>query len=168
MRYVSTRGRAAELGFCDALLAGLATDGGLYVPETLPKFTKEEIASWAGLSYQELAFNVMKPFVAGAVSDEDFKKNEEIYKFLTVEANKRGIWVIQMFYNIIVSKPFAEHYNIKTQDRSRPITPLLSDYTRKSIGAFIEKYPNVGLLVCLGEAINTIDDDVEFVGEFGL
>lgn len=96
------------------------------------------------------------------VSEEDFKKNEDIFKFITEEADKRGIWVIQMFYNIIVSKPFAEHYNIKTQDRSRPITPVIADYTQKSITAFIEKYPNVGLLVALGEAMNTVDDDVEW------
>lgn len=96
------------------------------------------------------------------VDNATFAKNEEMFRFLTEEADKRGIFVIQMFYNIIVSKPFAEHHGIKTQDRSRPITPLLSDYTRKSIGAFIEKYPNVGLLVCLGEAMDTYEDDVEW------
>jgi threonine synthase len=74
VKYISTRGQAPALSFEEVVLTGLAPDGGLYVPETLPTFTKEEIASWAGLSYQELAFNVMKPFVAGAVSDEDFKK----------------------------------------------------------------------------------------------
>lgn len=68
-----------------------------------------------------------------------------------------------MFYNIILSKPFADHYGIATQDRNRPITPLISDYTRKSISAFIQKYPNVGFLVCLGEAMATIDDDVEWM-----
>ena len=84
---------------------------------------------------------------------------------LTHEADKRGIYVIQMFYNILVSKPFADHYGIKTQDRNRPIMPLLSDYTRKSVAAFIEKYPNVGLLVCLGEAIRSYDEDVEWFTE---
>ena len=99
------------------------------------------------------------------VDEETFKKNEEIFSFLTHEADKRGIWVIQMFYNIILSKPFADHYGLKTQDRHRPITPLISDYTRKSIAAFIEKYPNVGLLVCLGEAMATIEDDVTWMKE---
>lgn len=96
------------------------------------------------------------------VDEETFKKNEEMYSFLTEEAEKRGIWVIQMFYNILVSKPFAEHHGIKTQERSRVITPLLSDYTRKSVAAFIEKYPNVGLLICLGEAMDTYEDDVNW------
>lgn len=65
MRYISTRGQAPALNFEDVLLAGLASDGGLYVPENLPRFTLEEIASWVGLPYHELAFRVMRPFVAG-------------------------------------------------------------------------------------------------------
>jgi hypothetical protein len=148
-----------------------------YTPETFPWFYDKKLwikyldmlvenrmnslYLWNGHPFASLVKLKDYPF-ALEVSEADFKKNEEIYKFLTEEANKRGIWVIQMFYNIIVSKPFAEHYNIKTQDRSRPITPEITDYTKKSITAFIEKYPNVGLLVCLGEAINTIDDDVEW------
>jgi threonine synthase len=67
MRYISTRGQAPALNFEDVLLAGLATDGGLYVPENLPRFTQEEIASWAGLPYHELAFRVMRPFVTGSI-----------------------------------------------------------------------------------------------------
>jgi hypothetical protein len=148
-----------------------------YTPETFPWFYDKKLwikyldmlvenrmnslYLWNGHPFASLVKLKEYPF-ALEVSEADFKKNEEIYKFLTEEANKRGIWVIQMFYNIIVSKPFAEHYNIKTQDRSRPITPEIADYTKKSITAFIEKYPNVGLLVCLGEAINTVDDDVEW------
>ena len=73
MKYISTRGQAPALSFEEVVLTGLAPDGGLYVPETLPKFSKEEIASWAGLSYQELAIKVMQPFVAGALSDDEFK-----------------------------------------------------------------------------------------------
>ena len=116
---------------------------------------------WNGHPFASLVKLEDYPF-AIEVDEETFKKNEEIFTFLTEEADKRGIFVIQMFYNILVSKPFADHYGIKTQDRNRPITPLLSDYTRKSIAAFIEKYPNVGLLVCLGEAMDTYEDDVEW------
>lgn len=116
---------------------------------------------WNGHPFASLVKLDDYPF-ALEVSEADFKKNEEIFNFITKEADKRGIWVIQMFYNIIVSKPFAEHYNIKTQDRSRPIIPVIQDYTQKSITAFIEKYPNVGLLVALGEAMNTVEDDVEW------
>ncbi|RKD16374.1 hypothetical protein BCY91_04890 [Pelobium manganitolerans] len=90
------------------------------------------------------------------VDEATFKKNEEIYEFITKEADKRGIWVIQMFYNIIVPKPFAEKRALKTQDRNRPIVPVIADYTRKAIAAFVAKYPNVGLLVTLGEAMEGV------------
>ena len=73
MRYISTRGRAPVLNFENVLLAGLATDGGLYVPENMPRFTQEEISSWAGMTYHELAFQVMHPFVTGSIPDVDFK-----------------------------------------------------------------------------------------------
>ncbi|HKJ40895.1 MAG TPA: glycoside hydrolase family 20 zincin-like fold domain-containing protein [Sunxiuqinia sp.] len=116
---------------------------------------------WNGHPFASLVRLKDYPY-AVEVDSATFKKNEEMFAFLTKEADKRGIWVIQMFYNIIVSKPFAEHNHLKTQDRSRPIIPIIADYTRKSITAFIEKYPHVGLLVTLGEAMNTIDDDVEW------
>lgn len=74
MKYISTRGAAPALGFEDVVLTGLASDGGLYVPEHLPQFSHAEIASWAGLPYQELAFNVISPFVAGAIPDADLKR----------------------------------------------------------------------------------------------
>ncbi len=117
---------------------------------------------WNGHPFASLVRLKDYPY-AVEVDDATFKKNEEIYRFLTTEADKRGIWVIQMFYNIIVSKPFAEHHKIKTQDRERPIIPLIADYTRKSIAAFVEKYPNVGLLVCLGEAMEGVGrDDIDW------
>ena len=116
---------------------------------------------WNGHPFASLVRLKDYPF-AVEVDSATFKKNEEMFAFLTDEANRRGIFVIQMFYNIILSKPFADHYGLKTQDRNRPISPLLSDYTRKSIAAFVEKYSNVGLLVCLGEAMDTYEDDVEW------
>ncbi|WP_299351428.1 threonine synthase [uncultured Shimia sp.] len=73
MKYISTRGNAPELTFEDAMLTGLARDGGLYVPETVPTLSKDEIAAMAGLSYEETAFRVMRPFVGDAFSDDEFK-----------------------------------------------------------------------------------------------
>lgn len=67
MRYVSTRGRAAELGFCDALLAGLATDGGLYVPQSWPKQP-----SMAGSTYASKAASLMAPYVEGEIPQDVF------------------------------------------------------------------------------------------------
>ncbi len=71
MKFISTRGDAPALSFEEVVLAGLANDGGLYVPETLPAFSQQEIASWAGLSYQELAFRIIHPFIDGEISDSD-------------------------------------------------------------------------------------------------
>ncbi len=73
MNYVSTRGSAPVLGFEEAMLTGLARDGGLYVPETWPTLSREEIAAFAGLSYEEVAFRVMRPFVGDAFTDDEFR-----------------------------------------------------------------------------------------------
>jgi hypothetical protein len=117
---------------------------------------------WNGHPFASLVKLKDYPY-AVEVDDATFKKNEEMYSFITSEADKRGIWVIQMFYNIIVSKPFADYHHIKTQERERHIIPLIADYTKKSIAAFVEKYPNVGLMVCLGEAMEgTGNDDIEW------
>ena len=119
---------------------------------------------WNGHPFASLVKLDDYPF-APEVDDATMQKNQDMFSFLVDEADRRGIRVIQMFYNIILSKPFADHYGLKTQDRNRPITPLISDYTRKSISAFVQKYPKVGFLVCLGEAMATIEDDVTWMKE---
>jgi len=73
VKYISTRGKAPALNFEDVLLTGLAPDGGLYVPETLPQFSREQIAAWSSLSYTDLAFEIVQPFVAGSIPDADLK-----------------------------------------------------------------------------------------------
>ena len=73
MKYVSTRGQSPALSFEDTMLTGLAPDGGLYVPEDVPSLSHEQIAAMAGKSYQEVAFEVMKPFVGDTFTDEEFK-----------------------------------------------------------------------------------------------
>ena len=70
-RYVSTRGEAPALGFCDVMLTGLARDGGLYVPEIWPQLSREAIAAFFGRPYWEVAVDVVRPFVAGDISDAD-------------------------------------------------------------------------------------------------
>ena len=71
MRYVSTRGTAPELGFEDVVLAGLARDGGLYVPASWPAFSSDAIAALAGLPFAELASAVIAPFTGGAVTESE-------------------------------------------------------------------------------------------------
>ncbi len=72
MRYVSTRGAAPDLSFEEAMLTGLARDGGLYVPAEIPAMSAADIAALAGLSYEEAAFRVMRPFIGDAFTDEEF------------------------------------------------------------------------------------------------
>lgn len=115
MRYISTRGQAPALNFEDVLLAGLASDGGLYVPENLPRFTQEQIASWAGLPYHELAFNVMRPFVTGSIPDADFKQilqdtygvfaHKAVAPLRQLDSNE---WVMELFHGpTLAFKDFA-------------------------------------------------------------
>ena len=73
MRYQSTRGAAPLLGFRDVTLAGLASDGGLYVPESWPSLSRDEIAGLAGLSYVETAVRVMLPFVGPDLSEDELR-----------------------------------------------------------------------------------------------
>jgi threonine synthase len=73
MRYLSTRGSAPIVEFEGVTLAGLASDGGLYVPETWPRFSKGAIAAMAGLSYVETAVRVCAPFVGSAMKEAELR-----------------------------------------------------------------------------------------------
>lgn len=73
MKYISTRGQAPVLTFEEAMLTGLARDGGLYVPETIPQMSAGDIAALAGLSYEETAFRVMRPFLGDSFADDEFR-----------------------------------------------------------------------------------------------
>ncbi len=71
MRYVSTRGQAPEMDFAGVLLAGLAADGGLYMPQSWPRFSASELKSLRGLPYPELAAKIIAPFAAGSIEYPD-------------------------------------------------------------------------------------------------
>jgi len=73
MRYISTRGQAPVLSFEGAMMTGLARDGGLYVPESVPVLTRDQIAAMAGLSYEETAFRVMWPFLGDTFAPDEFR-----------------------------------------------------------------------------------------------
>jgi threonine synthase len=73
MRYISTRGAAPVLSFGEAMMTGLARDGGLYVPETVPVMRHDEIAALAGPSYEDVAYRVMRPFIGDTFSDDEFR-----------------------------------------------------------------------------------------------
>ncbi|KIN60290.1 Threonine synthase [Sulfitobacter noctilucae] len=74
MRYISTRGTAPVLSFEEAMLTGLARDGGLYVPETIPTLTHDQIAAMNGQSYEDIAFTVMRPFIGNTFTDAEFRQ----------------------------------------------------------------------------------------------
>jgi len=95
------------------------------------------------------------------VSDEVFKQNVEMFRWLTAECDRRGIWLVQQFYSIILSKPFAEKHGLESQLHAS--TPLVDDYMRKSIAEFVHQYPNVGLMPCLGEALQGQDNQTRFL-----
>lgn len=86
MKYISTRGEKRGKKFTDILVEGLASDGGLYLPEKYPQFTDTELNKWRKLSYAELAFEVLKKFEVD-VPDKDLKKicgksyNANVFKF---------------------------------------------------------------------------------------
>lgn len=115
MKYISTRGQAPALEFEDVLLTGLAPDGGLYVPEELPTYSAEEIASWRDLSYADLAKKIITPFVAGSVPDEDlFRLIDETYAEFRHPAVAPLVqlapndWVLELFHGpTLAFKDFA-------------------------------------------------------------
>ena len=105
MKYVSTRGSAPTLDFAGVTLAGLASDGGLYVPEEWPQFTHDEIAAMRGLPYAELAARVMEPFVEGSLTPERLRElttrayGRFAHKAVTplVQLDEQH-WVLELFH----------------------------------------------------------------------
>ncbi len=161
-----------------SILPGRDTYEYPYTPENFPFFYDKDqwieyldflvakrmntLYLWNGHPFASLVKLEEYPY-ALEVSEEVYQRNVEIFHMLTEEADKRGIWVIQMFYNIFVSKPFAEYHGIETQHVAP--TPLIADYTQKSIAKFMDMYPNVGLLVCLGEALKGQDNQETWMND---
>ncbi len=119
MRYISTRGEAPALGFDDVLLAGLARDGGLYVPESWPRLTADDLRGLRGLGYAELAIRVMEPFLAGSdggsvISHQEFRRLvEETYRGFghtavapLVQLDQRT-WLMELFHGPTMA--FKDH-----------------------------------------------------------
>ncbi|MDB2410764.1 threonine synthase [Pseudomonadales bacterium] len=115
MKYISTRGNAPELNFEQVLLTGLASDGGLYVPASLPEFSADQIAGWASLAYHELAFEVISPFVGDCIPEEDLRSIlSDTYKSFSHPAIApliqldRNEWILELFQGpTLAFKDFA-------------------------------------------------------------
>ncbi|MGE4323607.1 MAG: threonine synthase [Sphingobium sp.] len=105
MDYISTRGTAPTLGFEDVTLAGLAADGGLYVPQSWPQFSADDIRALAGLSYVETAVRVMGPFVAGSLDEAELRElcaaaygrfsHDAVTPLVQLDARN---WVLELFH----------------------------------------------------------------------
>ena len=105
MLYKSTRGNSPEVPFSQVLLGGLATDGGLYMPERFPQFTKEEINSWSDLEFHQLASNILFPFVDGEIDKVTFSKlveeayetfdSDNVVELKEISGNR---WVLELFH----------------------------------------------------------------------
>ena len=74
MLFISTRSSTKKFSFKETLFSGVASDGGLYFPESLPVFTHREVFSFRGKSYLDIAFEVIRPFLVGLVSDAHLRK----------------------------------------------------------------------------------------------
>lgn len=115
MRYVSTRGQSEALDFEGVLLRGLAPDGGLYVPETLPKFSAEQLHSMAKLPYAELALEVTWPFVEGFMPKDEYaaliKETYAEFHHPAVAPLKQldgKLWLLEQFHGpTLAFKDFA-------------------------------------------------------------
>jgi hypothetical protein len=105
---------------------------------------------WNGHPFTSL-LKLLKYPEAQELSNDQLDQNIRLFQWLTREADKRGIWVIQEFYNIHLSHAFARAHNLPYH-LSAP-NPLASAYTRYCISEFIKHYPNVGLMMTLGEAL---------------
>ena len=115
MKYISTRGQAPALNFEQVLLTGLAADGGLYVPQSLPTFSAAEIASMAELDYPQLAEKIITPFVGDCIPQADLKsileetyaefRHDAVAPLVQIDNNQ---WVLELFHGpTLAFKDFA-------------------------------------------------------------
>ncbi len=115
MKYISTRGSAPELQFEDVLLTGLARDGGLYLPDAWPQFSRDDLLALRGRPYSQIAYEIVRPFVAGAIGDDDLRAmTEDAYapfRHAAVAPLKQlndNQWLLELFHGpTLAFKDFA-------------------------------------------------------------
>lgn len=115
MKYISTRGQAPALNFEQVLLTGLASDGGLYVPESLPEFSAQQISAMAAMDYPQLAQTILTPFVDDCIPADDLAaivadtyaefRHNAVAPLTQIAANQ---WVLELFHGpTLAFKDFA-------------------------------------------------------------
>src|SRR3954469_3431289 len=105
MRYISTRGQVSEIGFIDAVLMGLAEDGGLLIPEKIPQIPAEKLQAMSELTYQELAYEIISYYVDGEIPENELKELiEKSYgtfrhpEVTPVQKVKNNLYVLELFH----------------------------------------------------------------------
>ena len=160
--YISTRGEAPTLGFCDVMLTGLARDGGLYVPLVWPQLSPDKIAALFGRPYWEVAVEVIRPFVAGEISDQDLSRmaNEAYATFrhpavAPLDQTAPGQFVLELFHGpTLAFKDVAmqliarlmDHVLAKRAERTTIVVATSGDTGGAAVDAFAGR-DNVDLVV---------------------
>lgn len=115
MKYISTRGQCEPHSFEEVVLTGLAPDGGLFIPETVPQLSPEQIQSWKNLSYADLAYEIIRLYVDGAIENDVLKQmctdsyaefsHPEVAPLQKLDDNE---WVLELFHGpTLAFKDFA-------------------------------------------------------------
>ena len=162
MRYISTRGEAPALGFCDVMLTGLARDGGLYVPETWPQLSAQTIANLFGKPYTEVAVEVIRPFVDGEIADADLARmaNEAYATFrhpavVPLDQSQPDQFILELFHGpTLAFKDVAmqllarlmDHMLAKRGERTTIVVATSGDTGGAAVEAFAGR-DNVDLFV---------------------
>jgi threonine synthase len=152
MRYVSTRGEAPALDFVEVMLAGLARDGGLYVPERWPSLDTKTIAGFAGRPYAEVAVEVIKPFIGETIAEADLARmareaygtfrHPAVAPLVELDA---GLFVLELFHGpTLAFKDLAmqlvarlmDHVLLKRAERTTVVVATSGDTGGAAVEAF--------------------------------
>ena len=162
MRYISTRGGAPATGFLDAVLEGLAPDGGLYIPETWPELTEADFAAFAKMSYAQLAADILGRFAGDSLDRQVMQRMaEDAYAPFThaavapLKQLDRGTWLLELFhgptlaFKDVAMQLLARLYDHALGQRRRTATILVAT-SGDTGGAAVEAFrgrKNVQLVV---------------------
>jgi threonine synthase len=162
MRYISTRGGAAPAGFLDVVLEGLAPDGGLYIPETWPELSTDELRAYARMSYAEIAADVLARFAGDEIDRPTLRRMaEDAYAPFThaavtpLKQLERGLWLLELFhgptlaFKDVAMQLLARLYDHALGQRGRTATILVAT-SGDTGGAAVEAFrgrSNIRLVV---------------------
>ena len=117
---------------------------------------------WSGHPFSSLLKLEQYP-EALEVTEEEYARNHQMFLWLAQECDRRGIWLVMKFYNIHIPLPFAQAHGLPLMQDA--IDPLVREYTFECIKRFVQEYPNVGLMVCLGEALRGAENKAKWFAD---